>query len=630
MISTVKKEILSSPQFLCLSPLTVEAANTGKITLAGNWCLNCRTASLLERCEIKYEICQRRKLSKDDFIHEADLCMYFYNKYTRFLASELNEFHGVNHSLQYWRVLLHRFLYALIASVIDKYNILLSIVNNYPKLIAGIIDYEYQWINPHTFPSFGASHILHLLIFSIIAGETDIIPVLKVDKEIVKQALENIGDGKKDMRSKNIYYSRTGKVLISVKKRLVFFSFLKRMMRGELPLWMFKYTQSNILALGNQYLSASLLRSLLSKAGGVSYCFYAKEWNTRQFKPYDKELRSKISFPDPKSQLELAIQKNIRILLPTVYLENFHIARSRVCGIVPKRKLVILDSQNCSGRELLDFYLAQSMEENKSCHLMIMHGGGYGLWDVSVQEKVWAQISDVYCMWVIPKCYGPDCRSIKMPSLRFHEWQNCCQQKELRENILLLLTGYYPHRYSYNSTHPHTIDYTYEEWQLRFLSAVSSKNLRFITIRDFYGYLYASQGKLLRWVQKQNVRIYSNSSLREAIMNSKLSVATVPSTTFLTNIVSDQPTIAYWNPEANFIRDDLQPFFDKLFDVGILHFSPESAAEHLNTIADDVFKWWQGEPVRKALEIFRNNVCYTSPDAMEQWANYISDIARNI
>jgi hypothetical protein len=37
---------------------------------------------------------------------------------------------------------------------------------------------------------------------------------------------------------------------------------------------------------------------------------------------------------------------------------------------------------------------------------------------------------------------------------------------------------------------------------------------------------------------------------------------------------------------------------------GILHFSAESAAEHINSVWDKVDEWWQSEPVRDSITKF--------------------------
>ena len=620
-INNFKQTTGTTPtQSLCLSPLTINDCRNKTLLLAGSWCLNYQTITLLKANSVEHEVYKTRTLSKEDFKKEANLCMDLYDKYISLLSIELNRLHGTSHSTRYWNTLIHRFLYPLIACVIDKYLILKNIADTYDNLMADIVDYKDHWTNPHTVPGFGSSRILHLLIFSIIIGEIHIIPAQVIDSNIVKLSLEKYGDGKKNIPREEMRKS----LIYSIKKRSNLLVSFRRVLKGELPLWMFKYTRSNILALGNQYLPPTLLKRLLAKAGKTPYYCYANEWDTGRFNSYDQNLRDDLCMPKPDSQLDLALQACIRRLLPTVYLENWHLVKKKVSKIVPKKKLVILNSQHCGGRELLDFYVAQSVEDNNSHHLMIMHGGGYGVWEFSVQEKIWAQICDTYAMWNNPKVYGPNCASLKMPSLRCHKWQGYCQDNSLGKDILLFITGHYPYQYSYDSIYPRKIDDTYDQWQVRFLSMVTRKNLKSIVIRDYHRSGRNSPREFLNWAGDRHIRITSRSSLSKAIRNAKISVQTGPVTTILETIVADHPTICFWNPEANLIRSDLQVFFDRLEGVGILHLTPESAARQLNEVADDPLKWWHSLTVRDALKAFRDNVCYTSPDAIEKWAEFVA------
>ena len=91
-------------------------------------------------------------------------------------------------------------------------------------------------------------------------------------------------------------------------------------------------------------------------------------------------------------------------------------------------------------------------------------------------------------------------------------------------------------------------------------------------------------------------------------------------------IIADIPTICYWNPDDNLIREDLKIFFDELVKVGVVHYSPESAAVKVNEVSNDPSKWWYSKPVRAARKQFQNNVCYTSPDAIDQWSTFINSI----
>ena len=60
------------------------------------------------------------------------------------------------------------------------------------------------------------------------------------------------------------------------------------------------------------------------------------------------------------------------------------------------------------------------------------------------------------------------------------------------------------------------------------------------------------------------------------------------------------PTMAFWQNGFDHLRDSAKPFYQLLVDAGIVHLSPESAAEHINAIWCSVDDWWFSPPVQKA------------------------------
>ncbi len=109
-------------------------------------------------------------------------------------------------------------------------------------------------------------------------------------------------------------------------------------------------------------------------------------------------------------------------------------------------------------------------------------------------------------------------------------------------------------------------------------------------------------------------------------MKSKLCVQTVPQTTYLETIVADMPTICFWNPDANHVRHDLKKYYDEMYEAGVFHLSPESAAMKVNEIADAPRDWWRSTEVRQAVDRFRQHVCMTDSDCFATWSRALKDI----
>lgn len=604
---------------LCLSPLAINEQVNKKVVLAGSWCLDQKIKDLLQLNNIEYTVVGERNVSKAKYFEEAQQCEKYYNKYVKLLGTELNRLHGVCFSSRYWKTLLHSSLYRIIASIIDHYNIVTYLSKEYARFETVIIDTDKGNTHFNITPG-GSSRLFHFFIYSLIVSEFGDIRKAHVGEKDLSLALENFGDGKKHILKGEKKKSTVQKI----KERFPFLSSVKRALRGELPLSLFKYVGKEILALGNQYLPPSLIKQLLISSGGPKFYFYENNLDTGNFKPYEEGLRQEINFTRPDSHLDTIIQNGIKKTLPTIFIENYGVIQEKIRKMLPSRKIVLLDSQNCNGGDVLNFFIANSVERHKSHHLMICHGGCYGAMEISVQEKIWGQISDTYAMWGKPKNFDSNCASVKMPSLRFFENHDIFKNRKLGQDILLFATGYYPNRYAYNSIFPYTIDDSYDEWQIRFLSNLTNKNLETTVIRDFHQSGRLKVDGYARWARERNVFITSRSvPFLEALRNAKISIQTVPQTTYLETIVADHPTICYWNPDANIIRSDLMRYFDKLADIGVLHFTPESAARQVNLVADEPQKWWYSQDVREGLRIFRENVCFTERGTISTWAHFI-------
>ena len=73
-------------------------------------------------------------------------------------------------------------------------------------------------------------------------------------------------------------------------------------------------------------------------------------------------------------------------------------------------------------------------------------------------------------------------------------------------------------------------------------------------------------------------------SSSQALCGSRLSVCTYNATTVLEILVSNFPTIIFWNPTLFELRDSAQPYYDELRKASILHDTPESAAIKVNEV----------------------------------------------
>ena len=80
------------------------------------------------------------------------------------------------------------------------------------------------------------------------------------------------------------------------------------------------------------------------------------------------------------------------------------------------------------------------------------------------------------------------------------------------------------------------------------------------------------------------------------------------------------------DPSITPLRDSARPFFDKLVDVGICHYSTNSLTSKINNIDNDFNKWWNEENVVSVREMFANNFAYNVDNLVQYLSNVIRDL----
>jgi len=112
-----------------------------------------------------------------------------------------------------------------------------------------------------------------------------------------------------------------------------------------------------------------------------------------------------------------------------------------------------------------------------------------------------------------------------------------------------------------------------------------------------------------------------NIKLIDRIKESKLCVIPHNATVFLETFTVNFPTLLFWNPNLYEVRESAQPYYDLLHQVGILHYSAESASKIINEIYKNPMKWWMQENIQSAKDKFCENYAYVSDNWLEEWKN---------
>jgi putative transferase (TIGR04331 family) len=119
---------------------------------------------------------------------------------------------------------------------------------------------------------------------------------------------------------------------------------------------------------------------------------------------------------------------------------------------------------------------------------------------------------------------------------------------------------------------------------------------------------------------KINASIESSTrSLSKSFMCSRVVVFAYFSTGFLECLAVERPAICFWQNDLNYFADCVIEDFRQLERVGLIHFTPESAAKHVNKHWDDVLSWWNNPEVKCVRQ-----------DFAEKYARYSSQPVKDL
>ena len=119
-----------------------------------------------------------------------------------------------------------------------------------------------------------------------------------------------------------------------------------------------------------------------------------------------------------------------------------------------------------------------------------------------------------------------------------------------------------------------------------------------------------------------------NPNFINQLNKSALSISSHNGTVPLETLALNFPTVIFWDREYYQIRSDAKEYIDLLKDVGIFYDCPVMAAEHINSISNDISFWWNQKNVQQAVKLFTNKYALHSKDALKILKNFLNDEAR--
>ncbi len=320
-----------------------------------------------------------------------------------------------------------------------------------------------------------------------------------------------------------------------------------------------------------------------------------------------------------KDNFERFIQEILPEQIPLVHLEGFTELKKIAASAFPSCPKVILSATAHVDHEPFKVWAATNIEKGARL-AVIQHGGHHGTGWCSVENHE-LQVADRYFSWG----WSGDKKIKALPSPKL------LRAKPTTPNAagpLLLILNSFP-RYSYRlySIPIACQALRFLEDQALFIRSLSREACALLEVRLYHSDYGWKDGERLRDQFPDLNLSQSGLSLAKHMAQSRLFIGTHNTTTHLEGLSRNFPTVLYWNPEHWELRSAAQPFFDSLREVGILHDSPEEAAEHINAIYSKPLTWWSQEKVQAVREKFCRQFARNDREWCRIWKREIKDLA---
>lgn len=581
----------------------------------GDWCKafsNKSTWYNMDAQTVSYHWTDRMKLERD-----YKYLLNFYERLLPVISLRLNQYHKVEFSDKYWRVLIGPWLSYFLHSVFDKWESVQEAKKHYYIKETIKLDLSEFNLTPvsmaHFFSSFIMNDYWNHHIYSEILKYSTSIKQKTVKINIKKNSENEQFERRKDNRSlrnkaRNIYNKILSKIAVD-DKYFIIGSYLS--MKNEIKLQI-KLNQI-----------PKLWASVVPK------------WT--KIRPERKDFSIQWKY---ENEFEKFISQILVFQIPIVYLENYkELLRTTLKTGWPLHPKVVFTSNALWHDDVTMAYVAEKIENGTK--LVYGQHGGYGIQAYSWSEHHERHIADRYLTWGWSD--KSDLRLIPVGLIKSINKYIKMEQRSLSLKKLVLVRAL-------SSPYVFRVD---SDIGLPQLLKSINRSLKFaenlpVTIREnnllvrlypmtraFSLDGHSETESAEKFYSEKNIwnelfpKIEINDgsdSIEIHINKARLVVYSYNGGTgYLEYIAAGIPVIMFWDMTDSPIRAQAVPFFEQLRSVGLFHDSALSAANHVKTIWEDVDSWWNSEEVRQVLKIFSNEYCKINISLVSE----ISSVLRN-
>jgi putative transferase (TIGR04331 family) len=307
--------------------------------------------------------------------------------------------------------------------------------------------------------------------------------------------------------------------------------------------------------------------------------------------------------------------------IPTLYLEGYKELVTTINVLPwPKKPRAIFTSNSYMTDDLFKAWAAEKIE-NRVPLIIGQHGGQFGMTPFSFHEEHQIAIADKWLSWGWKDLTRENI--IPIGNLRSSGRSVKCDP----DGGILMVETSLPRYSCHLLSIPISGQYLdYLEDQMLFLKELPHQLQKEVLLKLYsvnYGW-----DEVERWRDRMpeiKVDLGCN-NIEELINKCRIYVSTYNATTYLESLIWNIPTIIFLNPKHWELIEDVRPYFELLESVGIFHKTPQSAAQQMVKVWDNVSGWWEASEVQSAREKF----CYQFSRELDATGSDLQSIFKKI
>ncbi|MGG7048329.1 MULTISPECIES: LIC12162 family transferase [unclassified Campylobacter] len=570
--------------------------------LEESWDLNAQSYILLGEY---YESILRKKLSQNSEIIALDylwkdeenidkgisFCKNTYEKTIEYLTKILNQYHGVNKDILYWKRLMGSWLYLYIMAIYDRYSHLKLAYSKFDDLFTNTMDtkaYSFIGTSDDYFKLICTNDYYNLQLYS------QIINYLNLRNKII--------DVKPNFVISGIRINQSKFSIKSTLKKIVYFivargsSFLNSL-----------FSKNSVLVV-QPYFKSDFFKKLLKLTWKSKFLFIFDNFQYKvsiDANPSLEQRKKLFGIKKFDNEFENLLFDTMVYNFPMIFLEAYHKFNSSVKRLNIKKIDALYSANALKNSEIFRFYASENMDNIKIIYSQ--HGGNYGIDKISINEFLEIDFSDFYFTYGWTNDEGKRIRPISQPPI--------LSSNKSSNDIVLIMNYFSKYFYIFHYLEDAGKSIKYIENTKNFL--LNFKYIDSVTIRPYM----IDDG----WNFKQRLldtglklKFDNSTSYYKQIAESRLNIFDHMHTGFMESLSINKPTIVFIADVYAF-RDDAKDYINLLIDANILFLNAERCAIFLNKIYDSVEKWWDSDAVQKARMMFLDRYFKTSDNWVDEW-----------